>query len=364
MILSNQSAQTWRGVLLVFLAYLYFLLFSQFTLLELLRLRLGEGAPLRTVLAAMAASGIAGSLLALRLRSGRVFAPALLACAAAALAAPSASRPLAFAAIAALMGLALGLLTVTVAAMLPLLVPRSLCGRAAGAGTGLAYAVCNLPAVFGATAQVRALGCAATLLGGALVFARMQFPEKAPPQEAGRRRWTPLLFACLVTAFTVLVWFDSAAFYVIQQTRALRSLSWEGPFQLHLNALVHLAAALAAGWMLDASRGRFVLPLAWLGLAAGATGLQWAGQSLFTLPYVAAVSLYSTALVRLPSLHAAVPGDRESFARAAVVYAVGGWIGSGLGIGMAENLGIVPPAFIALSVLVLLPASALAALLK
>ena len=118
---------------------------------------------------------------------------------------------------------------------------------------------------------------------------------------------------------------------------------------------MHLVAAVVAGWLLDRGRSLLPLTLAWLALIAGACGLQYLGRPEFTLLYVAGVSLYSCALVFLPSLGTHETGESHPFRRAFLVYTIAGWIGSGLGIGMGENLHRIPLAFILISLLVLLP---------
>jgi hypothetical protein len=65
--------------------------------------------------------------------------------------------------------------------------------------------------------------------------------------------------------------------------------------------------------------------------------------------YPVAVSLYSTALVCWPGL---LHGHEQAWKKAAWVFAVAGWVGSGLGIGMAENLAHVPLWFLISAALV------------
>lgn len=363
---------TWvRGAILVFLVYFYFLLFSQFTLLQLVERELGEGPQVKIVLAAMALSGIAGSLLAVRfresLRTGRWFSPLFFACAIVAFAAPAAHSAPALFLLSSVMGLALGVLTVSIAALLPQWGPASQLGRLVGAGTGTAYMVCNLPAVFTSAMDHRSFMAGAVLSVGGLVFLTPA-ADRETGQSSGDspapRSWSTGQVVCMVLVFLTLIWFDSAVFYIIQQTRALKGISWGADPQLLLNAAAHMAAALAGGWLLDSGKGTPLLLVAWAGLAAGALGLQLSGCPAFTFPYVVAVSLYSTALVYMPSLGSRHGGDIGPFKRAALVFAIGGWMGSGMGIGMAENFSRVPVGFILVTALMVLPLVKISSLLK
>lgn len=372
MLYLDHIKNSWRGLLLIFLVYLYFLLFAQFTFLQVLEENLGSGLPLKAVLGSMAAAGITGSLLASvfrkHIRSGILFGPLLIICSLVALVSPRVHSGYLFVVLAALMGLALGGLTVTIAATLPMLFPGKIRGRMVGAGTGLAYAACNLPIVFTATAESRAMASAIIpMVGGLLLIPfRMDADRKseADATSSAHRYWTLMTACMLVCTFSLLIWFDSAIFYLIQENRSLRHLSWEGTDQLLLNATLHFVGAVIGGWMLDKSHGTPLLLLSWTGLALGAIGLQWNGSPGFVLVYVAAVSLYSTALVYIPSLHADRPGDRGSFVRASLVFSIAGWLCSGLGIGMAENLLSVPYAFILLSALIWIPVMKLSPCLK
>jgi len=363
MSVSRNARHGFKGVLAVFLIYFYFLEFSQFTLLHLLDERISSDVRIKAVLGTMAASGIAGSLLAVFLRRCRLswssFFPAFIICALVALAASQATGFATFLFLSGLMGMALGLLTVSTAALVPLMMPAGHHGLGIGLGTGLAYAVSNLPFLFTASAEVRSLGCGIVLLAGAPIFIGWKgrdsvetetHPDGASSPSAWLGKWL-----WIVVGFLLLIWLDSALFYIIQENRSLKDMSWGGNAQLTGNALIHFLVALAAGWLLDHGQQLVLLPLAWLGLAVGAVGLQYLGWGGFTMAYLAGVSLYSCALVFLPSWKAAVPGDVASFVRAAMVYTIAGWIGSGLGIGMAENLSGVPLEFVAVSGLLLLP---------
>jgi cytochrome c oxidase cbb3-type subunit 2 len=144
--------------------------------------------------------------------------------------------------------------------------------------------------------------------------------------------------------FLALVWMDSAAFYIIQHTDSLRAETWQGAWTLWGNAAMHLGAALLAGWALDRGRAGPVTLAAALLLAAACNWITDTGGELL---YVAGVSLYSTALVFV----AALSGRARV---AALIFAVAGWGGSALGIGMAQDLHRIPVWFAPAALVVLL----------
>jgi cbb3-type cytochrome c oxidase subunit II len=76
--------------------------------------------------------------------------------------------------------------------------------------------------------------------------------------------------------------------------------------------------------------------------------------------YPIGVSLYSVALVAYPSFLSSTGSTAARGKQAGWIYAVAGWVGSALGIGMGQNLGRVPLAFVAVAgVVVLAPACVL-----
>ncbi|MDQ5979876.1 MAG: hypothetical protein QG602_2851, partial [Verrucomicrobiota bacterium] len=187
----------------------------------------------------------------------------------------------------------------------------------------------------GTTAQAWISAGLAAVAALGLARVRPVWTAAQPTGRASVWRW--------VAVFLALVWLDSAAFYIIQQTPLLRGATWSGLSRLWGNGAVHLGAALLAGWLLDRGSLRVVAGAAWLALAVaclslgatepgGATGFLYAGG----------VSLYSTALVCFAARDGR-PGV------AAAVFAVAGWIGSALGIGLAQDLHGVPPWFVAAS---------------
>ena len=146
----------------------------------------------------------------------------------------------------------------------------------------------------------------------------------------------------VLLSFFALVWFDCAVFYVIQHAGDLRSANWHWDYRLWSNSIIHFLFAVVAGILIDKKQIKIVLALAFLFLAIGVLSLS--EHSFYSAPfYCAGVSFYSTALVAFPSL----TSRKEYYA--GVTYALAGWFGSAMGIGMAQDLKTVPLAFIVIS---------------
>ena len=329
------------AVLAVAATYGYFLLFAEFSFLRQARDAFGEGGDLRIVMAGLGGGGVAGSLLAWRRFRRENFVRELtwsyVACAAVAAGSPWASGLSGLTLTAAGIGWALGWNTVTLASGLRALVRPARLGWGIGLGTGAAYAFCNVPVIFTAGTTAQAWISAALTAVAALGLTRVSpvwTPERPSPRGSVGR-W--------VTVFLALVWLDSAAFYIIQQTPELRGATWAGLSRLWGNVAVHLGAALLAGWLLDRGGLRGVAGAAWLALAVACFSLGTAQPGVATgFLYAGGVSLYSTALV-----YFAARDGRPAVA--AAVFAIAGWIGSALGIGLAQDLHGVPPWFVAAS---------------
>jgi cytochrome c oxidase cbb3-type subunit 2 len=167
----------------------------------------------------------------------------------------------------------------------------------------------------------------------------------------GPRDYRGAGFASVVLSFLALVWLDSAAFAVIQQNAALRAPTWGGDARQWTMGLVHAAAAIAAGALIDRGVFRGLLLGAYALFVVAFGGLQHAGgiasDGLAAVGplYAIGISIYSTALVAYPSLW---PFERDLVPRrwrAAAVYGVAGWCGSALGVGMAQRLERIPVVF-------------------
>ncbi len=348
----------WQGASLVGITYVYFLIFAQFAFLNRLASLGVADAHLKAALAAMAVGGILFSLLTprlrlypspnLRLRAG------LFASGAAAL---LTLFPLSFAAgiaVSFLIGAGLGVLTVTLVTHLrqwtgnrhPLLL--------VGLGTGAGYLVCNLPGLFSASIEAQAS------VAGLLCFAGIGVTFVPAPAQLEVEQTQPRpvpSFLRVLAGFAALVWLDSAAFFIIQENPALKAGTWQGSAHLWANGLLHLFAALAGAWLLRRRGLSFVLSAAFLALGLACLLLLDPNRILLaSLFYPVGVSLYSVALVAYPSLLAPAASAAERGRHAGWIYAIAGWCGSAMGIGMGQNLGHVPPAFVmAAGVVVLVP---------
>ncbi len=339
---------TAAAVLVVAATYVYFLLFAEFALLRLAAPLAGRGGSLRAVMAVLGAGGVAGSVVAARTfrveRFRRTLAAGFLATAVAAglaLLAVRAGNAGFFAVAAGAVGLALGWLTVTLASGLRAAAGGKRLGLVCGAGTGLAYAVCNVPTVFESAAAAQTWIALAVVLAGAGATRWIEV-RPAPAEQAGDfARGAAIVW---VAVLLLLVWLDSAAFYIIQHAPAAKAATWSGTWRLAGNALTHLAAAVAAGWALDRGHAAKLAALATGVLVAGCLSLSYvSAEAVAPVLYTAGVSIYSTVLVWYPAR-----GARPALA--ATVYAVSGWIGSAFGIGMAQDLQRVPGWFLALAV--------------
>ena len=326
-----------RATLAIAAVYGFFLIFAQYSFVELLRAG-GAGLTLeRTALGIMAAAGIAGGFFAAaRGVTPRMLRIAMGVAAGAAALAPVTGAMAAALLIAAATGAALGVATVGLAALLP-----AWCGVAwVGLGTGLGYAACNLPVVF-----LQSPGGQAWIAAGFALVGLLAVPAHAEWREKSSRTVFPLWGA--VAVFTALVWLDSAAFFIIQHTPELKSATW-GNGLLWRNAALHLTLAGMAGLWLARGGARMLPGIAWglLAVAALAVNAETT-RGLAGWFYPAGVSLYSAALVAWPGWFSGAAGARPAAWRAAWLFGIAGWFGSANGIGMAQTLKHVPPAFVA-----------------
>lgn len=360
MISDRRGNSGWRGIALVAITYVYFLIFAQFAFLARLAQLNVAGGRLDIILAAMAAGGILLSLAAPHLNSisshMQRLRIAFFACSIAAIASLLPLQFFSAVLVAFLIGAALGLLTVTLVANLSAWTGGRNPILKVGLGTGIGYFVCNLPALFAATPQAQAVAAAALSLIGVVVASN--------PADDSTARIVPeraqFSFPLALASFTALVWLDSAAFYIIQHSPALKAATWAGSVHLWMNAVIHLAAALVAAWLLQRHRPAFALSAAVIALGFACVLVRDLSLALpASFFYPVGVSLYSVALVAYPSFLTSATTARERGVQAGWIYAVAGWIGSGLGIGMGQHLGYVPLGFVAIAgIVVLLPAVA------
>ncbi|HEX4956489.1 MAG TPA: cbb3-type cytochrome c oxidase subunit II [Thermoanaerobaculia bacterium] len=337
------------ALLIVFATYVQFLLWAQFGFLSLLRERLAGASEVQAAMAAMGLAGLAASFVTGRLLARvaplHMVKTGLLASAVAALLALPAQGLAALAAVAAAIGAATAVTTVAVAVQLPHLVPSRRFALTVGAGTGLAYLACNVPLLFEAPPAGQAWAVAG-LCALAALLARA-------PREGCEKGGAPLPahwltgrgLAAATVVLLLLVGLDSAAFAWIQATPGFQTLTWGAGWAKPVLGLVHLGAALLAGALLD--RGRFgsLLGATWLLFTAAFTLLGLAAGSPSPAPfggplYAVGISLYSVALVVLPASFGR--GRVPARWAAAAVFGIAGWLGSALGVGMAQDLGRIP----------------------
>lgn len=342
------------GVVVVATTYVYFLVFAQFAFLQLARTHGLSTTEVRMMMAAMAGAGVAGSLGAARILRETNYRALLvggfLASAMAALLALFTHGCAFFVGVAALTGASLGVLTVSVAASLRLIFPGRGVGLFLGAGTGAAYALCNIPGIFaGAPGFQTSVAIAACLLGALAVF--VPKPRVGLKHEPCTRSSTSYAFVPLIVLFLAMVWLDSAAFSILQATPEMNQYGWGSTSLQWSNAGIHLVAAMLAGAWLDRRGLMQVLLIGFgcLAVAAVCVSSHPLFASLTHWFYATGVSFYSTALVFTPGL--VVNGDRMRCAgrRAGTLYSIAGWIGSALGVGMAQDLHSIPLWFVTLA---------------
>ncbi len=374
-------ASGWRGISLVAITYVYFLIFAQFAFLKrLAELHIAD-THLKIVMSAMGAGGILFSLLAGYLRTTTHPAirlrAALLACATAAF---LTTIPLTLAIsvlIAFLIGAAVGVLTVTLVTNLRIWLAPTNTLLQVGLGTGIGYFLCNFPPLFTASPQTQAITAAIFCGIGIFAASALEQHQGHRTQEKSRhseRSEEPLYFAFasstangktiyepapidqppqqlpfsrILLSFTALIWLDSAAFFIIQSTPALKAGTWQGTTHLWTNAVLHLAAAILSAWLLRKRGLIFVLSTAFAALATACLLLLDPSRAILAATfYPVGVSLYSVALAAYPALIFSSASTQDRARRAGWIYAVAGWFGSAMGIGMGQNLGRIPPAFV------------------
>lgn len=332
------------GALGVLAVYFYFLIYAQFAFLGILDDLHYTQESLRVVMGCMAVGGVLGSigyaLLSRKFTWPLVMKNSALSCGLVALVSSQAQNfgfdQAALSFIAGMIGLSLGCLTVSLAVNLIRL--SELPVWSAALGTGLAYMMSNMPWIFESSPSTQAI------LSGVVVILICLLPL-GRQQEAKILEQQGVLgtYPVGLVWLTLLVWLDSAAFYIIQHQPEIKEATWGNAYLLR-NGGIHLVAALLSGWLVRKGRlkevlvGAFVL-LGGAGLMASHSGLVKLAGCL----YPVGVSLYSVALVVYPVvLLGKVGGER----RTVLLFSIAGWIGSAMGIGMAQDLHHVPLAFV------------------
>jgi cbb3-type cytochrome oxidase cytochrome c subunit len=349
------------GVALVAATYIHFLLFAQFGFLDLLQTALHERSAVESAMLAMGLCGLSMSLLAgwwLGKASPRsLLHIALVGCVMASGLAPLCQSQSQMVAIAALTGASTALLTVTVASSLRSVLPARGFATWVGVGTGSAYLICNIPILFAGTVFVRCwVPCVVSFVVLLWSWASRPSEQLTLKSESASTSsfadYRGIGFLSVVLSFLALIWFDSAAFAIIQENSVLKNATWGSSEQMIGQGLWHFGAAVGAGFLLDRGWFRSLLVLSFAFLATALGGLD---QGLHAGPlYVVGVSTYSTALVAFPGLAPGGSGLIHTRWRAAILYGVAGWLGSALGVGMAQNLHQVPASFLVVAGAVLM----------
>lgn len=325
-------------VLQVAALYTFFLLFDQFAFLHEAQRRLPAPQSIQAVMAAMGLSGLVFSFLTARhvQRHGihRWIRPAWFLSAGAALfslTTPSLPR---FILEGALIGASTGILTVLVAAALRDWVPSRHLGGVIGLGTGTAYALSNIPALFEGSFPLQATASIALCL-----LAAFSLPQPAAEEENSAPQPARGTAAAWTVGLLLLVALDAAAFAMIQQNPDLKAFTWGPDEHKYAIAAAHFLGAVLAGWLIN--RGfRFSLALGvWLlfFLAFRALPLGLPGAFHLGLLYAIGISIYSTLLVAAPSLVKKHTNAAGRAWNAALIFGIGGWMGSALGVGFAQE---------------------------
>lgn len=350
----SRSTPSKSGVVIIASVYIYFLIFAQFAFLRLVQTDGLGTIQIRLVMGAMAVAGVATSLTVSRFclsaeNLRRLLLIGFSLCGLASLASLQGHGMMPRCGVSALIGAGLGIVTVGASASTPLWFPHRSRGTLIGLGTGLAYAFCNIPAVFAGEPATQALIATGLSVAGivATLATRPQAgnsEELESPKEASGGG----SFSALLVAFLALVWLDSAAFFILQSTPELNRFGWATSGLQLSNALIHFAAAFISGRWLDRGGIRPALLTAFGFLVAAALLVsshhQFAAEATHWF-YAAGVSLYSTALVFAPAEGRWRPLSANA-KRAGILYAIAGWIGSALGIGMAQDLHQIPGWFL------------------
>jgi cytochrome c oxidase cbb3-type subunit 2 len=353
---NSMRAFGWQGISLVAITYVYFLIFAQFAFLKRLAVLGIAGSQLECVMAAMAVGGILFSLLTprlnlwtspeLRIRIGLSISGA------AALLSLINLNFFANIAISFLIGAGLGVLTVTLVTHLRRWMSNRHPLLGVALGTGIAYLFCNVPFFFSASVKVQTAVAGLLCLGGIGVTFLPLLPQAKEPVAPTP---TTLSFLRVLACFTALVWLDSAAFFIVQNSPQLKAGTWDGTVHLWSNGVLHLLAALASAWLLSRRRLSWVLPSAFFAIGVACLLLLDPDRiGLASLFYPIGVSLYSVALVAYPALLAPCTTPEERGRQAGWLYAIAGWSGSAMGIGMGQNLGSIPPLFVLIAGAVIL----------
>ena len=218
-----------------------------------------------------------------------------------------------------------------------------------GLGTGVGYLLCNFPPFFTASANVQADCRCVSLPRG-----NRHHAIRSSGTAGTEMRTAPSPTALVPVCRRLLRRLGLAGF-----RRILHHSKHRGAESRHLaghrSSLDQRSAASwrSARWRMACSaaadfHSSFRLPSSRLACACLLL-LDPARALPASVVYPIGVSLYSVALVAYPSLLSRLPRLRERGRQAGWIYAIAGWAASALGIGMGQNLGHVPPLFVAVA---------------
>lgn len=347
-------------------AFFYFLVFAQFAFLHALESMPDQSGTIEVVMMAMGAAGIVSSVYtAKRFRISKFrnwLIGGFVGCGLSAIGSMWIGGLFSAIVVGVAIGVFLGGLTVSIVPVLRCFVPGGMVAQCAALAVGGAYFLSNVPWVFNAEPEEQCLLAAlACCIGVAMALVLPSGEQSYLEEEYREDRTHECLFLnagvwTVAILFLALIWLDSAAFYVIQETEGLKKATWGGDGQLWANAIVHLLGALFAGWAMSRGRLFACLLVAFSILEVGAILLESgvASPVVATWLYVVGVSLYSSGLVAYGALAPEKEGLWSVSTRSGLVFALGGWFGSGMGIGMARDLHAIPIGFLALALLVAL----------
>ena len=341
--------QRLAGVLAVTATYVFFLLYAQFGFLRLLHAHDTIPGLVDRAMGCMGLSGLVFSFVTAvalkRVTVPKLLLLGLLACSGSAVLSLFISSATGLCLASSMIGGSTAVLTVSLASQLSAWLGKRLFGVSVGFGTGLAYFICNIPGLFEASASVQvAVSSALCLAAGVMVLLQREGISRFLPATMSRASFTGWALAGVTLAFAALIGLDSAAFAVIQDSASLKHLTWESIDQKWMMGSAHFIAALIVGILLD--RGYFfgILIGAYLLFATSFPILEaGAGTtSLASLLYAAGISAYSVCLVAYPSSYSDEEGLVSARWRSAALYGIAGWIGSGIGVGIAQHIHHIP----------------------
>jgi cytochrome c oxidase cbb3-type subunit 2 len=134
---------------------------------------------------------------------------------------------------------------------------------------------------------------------------------------------------------------------------SLKQNTWGTEGQILMNSIIHLIFAILAVYSLKKTSALTTLLISFVCLLFGASLLilEIDHRIWVSIPYTAGVSFYSVALVcvavRCLTLYSAF--------FVALLYAISGWIGSAMGIGMVQDLNKIPPSFVGITAVLFIP---------